>query len=207
MIRNSDEFRIPNYNIVKNQGHINRRAHGGTAILIHESIPYHALSLDTELEATAITANLNGTISVCSLYSSRNHNIPDQLLNNLLQELPKPVIILGDINSYNPLWGSNNTDARGRIFENFLTSNNLLILNDSRPTRVACNTETAIDVTITTPGIAANCHWDVLPSPRDSDHCPIMVTLLSNRPQTPFSAPVHNTRRANWETFSSHPTW
>jgi len=206
MLRDTDKFNIPNYNCVKKQGHINRRAHGGTALFIHESVPYNELKIRTELEATAITASFDMTITICSLYSSRNHNLTEQLLNDLLQRLPQPALILGDINSYNTLWGSNSTDTRGRIFESFLNENNLIVLNSGTPTRIALNTETAIDVSIASPGVAASCHWEVLPSPRDSDHCPILITILSNRPQTPQPT-VRNFRRTNWATFKSHRTW
>jgi len=206
MIRDTDKFNIPNYNCVRRQGHINRRVHGGTALFIHESVPYNDLGLNTELEAVAISVNLDTTITVCSLYNSRNHNISEQLLNDLLQSLPQPALILGDINSYSIRWGSEATDVRGRIFENFLNTNNLITLNSGTPTRIGYNSETAIDVSIASPGVAASCHWEVLPSPRDSDHCPILVTILSNKPQTPQPT-AQNFKRINWTIFTSHPAW
>jgi len=206
MIRDTDKFSIPNYNCVRKQGHINRRVHGGTALFIHESVPYRELALNTELETVAVAANMSISITICSLYSSRSHNISEQLLNDLMQQLPEPTLILGDVNSYNTLWGSDITDARGMIFENFLNSNNMVVLNSGAPTRVALNTETAIDVSITTPRVAASCHWEVLPSPRDSDHCPILVTMLGTRQQTPPTV-ARNFKRINWPTFTSHRTW
>ena len=38
-------------------------------------------------------------------------------LTHLESQLPKPVVIVGDFNSHNDLWGGNKTDAKGRVME------------------------------------------------------------------------------------------
>ncbi|KAL4119621.1 hypothetical protein QTP88_012419 [Uroleucon formosanum] len=50
-------------------------------------------------------------------------------LNNIIRQLPKPFLFLGDFNSRNPIWGSNYTDARGKIVEKFLNNDQIILLN------------------------------------------------------------------------------
>ena len=38
-------------------------------------------------------------------------------------QLPSPFLILGDFNAHSPVWGSPNTNTRGQIIEDFITSN------------------------------------------------------------------------------------
>ena len=39
-------------------------------------------------------------------------------LDNLLQQLPTPYILLGDFNGHIILWGGQNNDSRGELIEN-----------------------------------------------------------------------------------------
>ena len=60
--------------------------------------------------------------------------------------MPTPVILTGDFNAYNTMWGSEVTDSRGQIIENVIATNELNVINNGAPTRVAYNVETAIDI-------------------------------------------------------------
>lgn len=197
---------LPNYNCERKSGHFNRRNHGGVALFVHETIPYRAIHLNTELQAVAISAHLNKTITICSLYNSRSHNITDALLDQLFLQLPHPVLIVGDFNAYNPLWGSVSLDARGSIIEEFMTRNNLNILNTGAPTRISHTVETVLDLAIISPELNAEYKWDVIPSPLDSDHCPIVITALSNRNNNP-TTDFYNFKKAKWEIYSQCDVW
>ena len=74
------------------------------------------------------------------------------------------------------MWGSENTDCRGRQIEAFVEQRNINIMNNGAPTRILYETEIAIDVSLCSPQIDADFHWTVLTSPGDSDHCPIVIT-------------------------------
>ena len=86
------------------------------------------------------------------------------------------MIILGDINAHNTIWGSEYVNSRGREVEQFVNNHNIVIMNNGAPTRIVGNPETAIDLTICTASMEALFHWKVAESPGDSDHCPIFVT-------------------------------
>ena len=53
-----------------------------------------------------------------------------QHLDNLLQQLPSRYILLGDFNGHNILWDGQNNDSRGELIENFITKNDICIMND-----------------------------------------------------------------------------
>ena len=84
-------------------------------------------------------------------------------------------MILGDFNTHNTLWGSENTDRRERQIEAFVEQRDINIMNNCTLRRLLYETETAIDVSLCLPQIDAHFHWTVLTSPGDSDHCPIVI--------------------------------
>lgn len=72
------------------------------------------------------------------------------LIKNLLFKFPcKQVLIVGDINTKNPLWGGSICDAKSQDFVDFLVENDLSICNnsDSLPTFQRGNCRSWIDIT------------------------------------------------------------
>ncbi len=71
-------------------------------------------------------------------------------LVNLINQLPTPFLVVGDVNAHSPLWGSSRTCRRGAILESVIDTMNLAILNTGEPTHfaVATNSSTAIDVAL-----------------------------------------------------------
>ncbi len=49
----------------------------------------------------------------------------------------KRSIIVGDLNAHSRLWGCSESNKRGKIIEEILTENNLVVLNTGQPTRIA----------------------------------------------------------------------
>ena len=58
------------------------------------------------MQAVAISATLHKTITVCSVYIPPNEEPKELVLNNLIEKLPRPFIIMGDFNSHNEIWRS-----------------------------------------------------------------------------------------------------
>ena len=181
-LRETCTFKIPQYTVYRRQGHHNATDHGGVALLIHKSISHNFLPLRTELQAIAATIYLTRPITVVSIYSSRSHRLTEALMTELSQQLPSPVLLLGDFNSYHDMWGCERTDPRGVIMANTIDSLNLVLLNSGQPTRITLESETAIDLSICSPTLAPQLTWDVLPSSHDSDHNPVIISLVSNQP-------------------------
>ena len=94
------------------------------------SFPQRKIYLQTELQATAISATLDREKTICSVYIPPSFSLKSQHLDNLLQQLPSPYIFLGDFNGHNILWGCENNDSRGELIENFITKNDKCIMND-----------------------------------------------------------------------------
>ena len=106
------------------------RPSGGASIFVKSSFPQRKIDLQTELQATAISVTLDREITICSVYIPPSFALNSQHLDNLLQQLPSPYILLGDFNGHNILWGGQNNDSRGELIENFITKNDICIMND-----------------------------------------------------------------------------
>ena len=106
------------------------RASGGSSVIINNSVPQIQIPLNTNLQAIAVKATLHKTIRVCSLYLPPNDRIYIADLEQFIQQLPKPFIIMGDFNSHSNIWGCRDTDQKGRIIEDVINRNNLLLYNN-----------------------------------------------------------------------------
>ena len=105
------------------------RPSGGASIFVKSSFP-QKIDLQTELQATAVSVTLDREITICSVYIPPSFSLNSQHLDNLLQQLPSHYILLGDFNGHNILWGGQNNDSRGELIENFITKNDICIMND-----------------------------------------------------------------------------
>lgn len=108
-------------------------------------------------------------------------------LNQIMQQLPKPFIILGDFNSRNTMWGSNHTDLRVKIMKTFLDDDQFILLNTGDYTRHDPTNKSfsAIDLSISNSTLSAQIEWNVLNEYNCSDHWPISITLLDQLPKMP----------------------
>ena len=103
---------------------------GGASTFVKSSFPQRKIDLQTNLQATAISVTLDREITICSVYIPPSFSLNSQHLDNLLQQLPSPYIILGDFNGHNILWGGQNNDSRGELIDNFMIKNDICIMND-----------------------------------------------------------------------------
>jgi len=204
---NNSKFGIPHYNEIRRDGHYNVTPHGGVAIYVHESIPYDEITLNTPIQAIAIRANIGRLCTICNLYSSRNHQLNPDLLQQLYVQLPPPVVILGDFNGHNQLWGSAATDARGHHIEQFIHHNSLNILNNGAPTRVAYQVQSAIDISICSPILEPELIWNVSSSPGDSDHCPIVLSVANINAVPPALEARWSIKKADWAKYRRSRAW
>ena len=105
--------------------------------------------------------------------------------------------------------GSHDVDTRGEVIERFTNKHNLCILNDGthtylKPQAQHANKPTsAIDLTISTPGLALRNVWEVLQDTHGSDHYPILTSILPSVAEIqPSCDPSHWVfSKANWEQF------
>ena len=80
------------------------------------------------MQAVAVRLTLHVAVTLCSLYIPQSHNIQQRELGYLVNQLPAPFIIMGDLNGHNPLWGSNDTNNKGKHIEDMLSDHQLFVL-------------------------------------------------------------------------------
>ena len=204
------------YGKFKTYHHVNKNnliAAGGVSIFVKNNIIQSRIQLNTSMQAIAVRVNLFRPITICNIYFPNPSNDPLFTVNNLvnlLKQLPKPYIILGDFNSKSPLWGCPDTDNYGDIIEDFIFETGLCVLNDgsftyekdvhyvAQPNPV--RQTSAIDLTLCDPELLSSFTWSTLDDLNDSDHYPINI---SPNPITKNCQPKHfNFKKADWDKFS-----
>ena len=177
------------------------RPHGGVAILVKTNIPHKEVQLTTSLKAIAIRVTLQKTITICSLYISPSSTVNTNDLNDLVQQLPSPFIILGDFNAHNPLWGGDTLDRRGRVIEKFISDHELCLWNDGQftYTHPGYGTSTAIDLSICHPSVLLDYSWHRHEDTCGSDHYPLILKSLQE--PLPDKVPTWQLQRADWKEF------
>ena len=179
------------------------RPSGGASVFVKSSFPQRKIDLQTELQATAVSVTLDKEITICSVYIPPSFSLNSQHLDSLLQQLPSPYIILGDFNGHNILWGGKNNDSRGELIENFLTKNDICIMNDKSYTYLSTSAKSfsSIDLSFCHPSLFLDYNWSVSKDQHNSDHFPIIIE------QNTFSIEDHNPKwklnRANWDLFNT----
>jgi len=118
--------------------------------------------------------------------------------NDLLSQLPSPVLITGDFNSHSTFWGGTKLDRRGKMVEDILTKHNLCVLNDTSPTYI--HPAQVIDLSICRPDIFLDIQWKTLEDLCDSDHYPISISYGST--ETSSAIPSWKLRKADWPCLS-----
>ena len=183
---------------------------GGVLIYIKKGLYHRVIQVDSHLQAIAVQVTLGGTpITILSVYIPGNNHLTTRDLSNLIRNIRGQILIMGDFNGHNYMWGSHDVDTRGEIIERFTDKHNLCILNDGthtylKPQALHVNRPTsAIDLTISTPGLALRSVWEVLPDTHGSDHYPILTSILPSAAEIqPSCDPSHWVfSKANWEQF------
>ena len=129
-------FQLTGFNAYAINPSCGGRAHGGSMILVNHEIPHHQITLRTTFQAVAVQITLRSPITLCSLYLPPDYTIDLLDLNDLISQLPKPMMILGDFNAHNTIWGSKHSDNKGKIVEDWINKNNLSLMNSQDPTYI-----------------------------------------------------------------------
>ena len=165
-------------------------AHGGVLIAVHSSLPAKQLVLSTTLQAVAARVHLGRVpVTVCSVYLPPGVALPSAELRQLVSELPPPLLLLGDFNSHNTVWGCEDTDARGRLLERFIHDESLCLLNTGERTHVTLPSgrTSVLDLSLCSPQLISSLTWTVWDDPMGSDHFPVWLeysgeAVLGSRP-------------------------
>jgi len=104
---------------------------------------YHSeeIFIKTNLEVVTVNVIIKNLKTICNKYLPNSQDFISSDIKNIINQLPSPYILLGNFNSYRPLWGCTNLNPQGTIIEQTLYRNNdLNILNSGQSTRVSSST-------------------------------------------------------------------
>lgn len=182
-------------------------ARTGVALAINTSIPHEEIILQTDLLALACRTKESIPITYTSIYISPRKMTASETkakLQNLIDQLPKPFILMGDFNAHSTEWGSFKDDRWGRIILELIQENNLKLLNSGKSTKISLNYTcmSAVDLTIASNDYNSELNWEIDTDNRGSDHFPILMKTNQIDIQKNHK-PNWLLKTANWEKFQS----
>ena len=185
-------FKLPQDNVIPK---------GGALIAVKTTIPHHQVQLNTNLQAVAVSFNSGGLKSLCSIYLPPNEQITEDQMGELMNQLPKPTLILGDLNAHNPLWYDQRLDQRGEDIQKIMDTHDLIALNEDYPTfyRSFDQVTSNIDLALVTNTCATDFSWNILDDLYGSDHYPILISAL--QPSPPDYIEKYNLNKADWSKY------
>ena len=148
----------------------------------------------------------NVAFTLVSAYLPDSNDIDEDIsAMEMITATTRNVIICSDTNSWNTVWGSNQTNRRGAKLGEFISRNQLVVLNNpsATPTFSSARGQSWIDVTLATPLIANRIVDWTLRSETSSDHQAISFRLVENSESSHGTAKGYLTRRADWNAFRS----
>ena len=141
---------------------------------------------------------------MASLYITGGTAICTDEITKIIKELPKPVLLLGDFNAHNRLWGDNNsTQIRGRQIEEIVARQQMIVLNNGAATH---KSGTAIDLPLVSPELAPDYYWETYETILSSDHYPIISAIAKQQPREQHNTSF-NFKKTNWEIYGRDQAW
>ena len=92
------------------------RASGGVSFLIRKDMPHQQINIDSELQMIAAKTTLHKPVNICSIYIPPHDPKNNKKLHKLIEQIPKPHILLGDLNSHSTIWGCLKTNKKALIW-------------------------------------------------------------------------------------------
>ncbi|XP_062542314.1 uncharacterized protein LOC134210283 [Armigeres subalbatus] len=132
------------------------------------------------------------------------------MLGKLLDEMPKPILILGDLNAHHAAWGSSTVNSapeskkRGEAILDLAVYHDMVVLNNGTHTRIDPSTglSQALDVSLCSVSHATSFTWKILLDYSGSDHLPILIDVPGN-PKRSNLRPKWILKKANWELYEN----
>lgn len=195
---------IPKYNLYHTK-HPSDKAHGGTAIIIRDSIKHYEREKFTKdyLQATSVTIEEeHGPITLSATYCPPKHQNKKEHFEGFFKTLGNKFLAGGDYNAKHTIWGSRLTNSKGRELLKAMKANNLQHLSTGEPTYWPTDKNKipdAIDFCVTKGIDIKKCKakpcFDL-----SSDHSIVMLTIYSKILNKEKQPSLHNSR-TDWYAF------
>ncbi|GBO00705.1 hypothetical protein AVEN_14113-1 [Araneus ventricosus] len=114
LLLSNNPLKLHGYNSVRKDAATGSNHSGGVCILTSNLYPITPLTLHISLQAVAVQVHNRSLVTVCCVYLPPHDVVSQRDLDNLVDQLPTPFILLGDFNGHSTLWGSDVTNSRGR---------------------------------------------------------------------------------------------
>lgn len=203
-LKPSSRFRVPGFSCLRDD---NTDGWGGCAILVKHSLHYSLCQIPQHAPGINIVAIRTLGSTFISLYIPHPNPFLISELETILTSLPGPLIVMGDFNCHNTLWGSLSCDNNSALLLDIFDSSNLCILNNGSPTRRTSPLQnpSAVDLSLCSAGLAPSLDWQTLSRSFGSDHYPILISFPTGAATPPPLPPLLKFRldKADWEEFSS----
>lgn len=175
---------------------------GSAALYIKRDIQQHRIDTSglccEQVECVAVKLQIGGRVlTVANIYARAGHssNRADALLGLRALVHGGDLIVCGDFNCHNTLWGSTHTSRGGRRLGEAIKDADLALANDGSPTYLRGATYSSVlDLTLHSPHLPIL--WSPAPDPEGSDHLPILVTLKDGAKATSRQVQV-----TDWNAF------
>src|SRR5688572_6751693 len=171
--------KLDGYNIIRKDCLSNER--GGLAIYIKVGLNFNVLDVAEipNIEIQGIEINtVNGHLKIFNSYMTPSYRLDKEDIQDIFPH--KRSILVGDFNAHNKAWGDSETNKRGKFVEEILTENNLVVLNTGQATHITSNqsnSNSVIDLSISSQDIALNARHNVTNSNMGSDHYATITTV------------------------------
>ena len=179
--------------------------HGGVAIFVKNFVSSYKVDLQTTLQAVAVSIKIHKRITVCSLYLPPGGNIRKEQLQNLLDQLPKPFLILGDMNAHHPMWYDPRAmDNRGVTIADLIAENEIALLDKNKMTSIwkVDKSFSHVDLSICSIDLLTWFQWDTYDEPLNSDHFPILLNSETQR--NPGGTERWLMSKADWKLYKQN---
>ena len=184
----------------------------GIATYVRNGIFHHHLkTLKTRLQVLAISVTYQGKQFIVSNHyvSNKHDKVPTKgQYNFIVNQFNQPYIMCGDFNAHNILWsGHTKNDKRGDELEEFMTQNDLGLLNSDVQTHFNRKTLkwSLLDLAMVHPALYLDFECKIDSDLHGSDHAPMIITF-NGEIQDSDKNPGWNFKRANWSSFQKQCT-
>ena len=118
-------------------------------------------------------------VTICSIYLSPSINFHKSDITSITDQLPRPYLLLGDMNARHPVWGepSQSINSNGRAFNDLLSEQDFGLLNSCEKTHYSSQhgTHSLIDLSIASIDCINEFTIKVHQNLYNSDHYPIEI--------------------------------
>ena len=182
-----------------------QKPHGGVGIFVKNFASSYEIKLNTNLQAIAVSVKIHARITICSIYLPPGEPVTLDELQNLINQLPKPFLLLGDFNAHHPMWyDSRETDERGKTIVDLIIQNDIALLDKNKNTHIwkVDKSFGHIDLSLCSTELIPWFQWDVHDDTLNSDHFPILLkTSTSDVDKRPEKWLLE---KADWKQYQEH---